>query len=404
MNNPAILTEHISKKYIIGHKVQSNLRESLGSLFKRKSRKNRSSEEFWALKDISFTVNPGEAVGIIGRNGAGKSTLLKVLSRITEPTKGRFEINGRVSSLLEVGTGFHPELSGRENIFLNGTILGMTRAEIRTKYNDIVDFSGVEQFIDTPVKRYSSGMFVRLAFGVAAFLEPEILIIDEVLAVGDAEFQKKCLGKMGEVAGKGRTVLFVSHNMSAIQQLCPRSILLQKGIIKAEGKTSNVIEDYLSTAGQSGQAQFERVGDQSVIIDDFSLTDINDVPVGEFFMGDTICLNLTIRFNETKNNVDLGIAVKNLFEEKITHFTNSDGGMIISGKEGDLLKIKIVIPEVYITAGIYKLDMGLEKYNDVYDCLFDCLRFSIIQGDKIKRGYVISSEIKTYIPTKWSVC
>ena len=188
-----------------------------------------TTEEFWALKDVSFEVKRGEVLGIIGRNGAGKSTLLKVLSRITEPTEGRVTIEGRVASLLEVGTGFHPELTGRENVYLNGAILGMTRAEIKRKFDEIVDFSGVERFLDTPVKRYSSGMYVRLAFAVAAHLEPEILIIDEVLAVGDAEFQKKCLGKMQDVAGHGRTVLFVSHNMGAIERLCDNVVVLSQG-------------------------------------------------------------------------------------------------------------------------------------------------------------------------------
>jgi lipopolysaccharide transport system ATP-binding protein len=203
-------------------------------------------EEFWALKDVSFEVRKGEAVGIIGRNGAGKSTLLKILSRITYPSTGRFEINGRVSSLLEVGTGFHPELTGRENIYLNGTILGMRRAEIRKKFDAIVDFSGVEKFLDTPVKHYSSGMKVRLAFSVAAHLEPEILIIDEVLAVGDAEFQKKCLGKMDEVSkGQGRTVLFVSHNMRAVESLCSTGMLLNHGSIELAGPIKEVIKAYI---------------------------------------------------------------------------------------------------------------------------------------------------------------
>jgi lipopolysaccharide transport system ATP-binding protein len=200
-----------------------------------------SSEDFWALKDISFELEQGDRLGIIGRNGAGKSTLLKVLSRITEPTGGRIEITGRVASLLEVGTGFHPELTGRENIFLNGAILGMTKTEIKKKFDEVVNFAEIEKFLDTPVKRYSSGMYVRLAFAVAAHLEPEILIVDEVLAVGDAQFQKKCIGKMEQVGKEGRTVLFVSHNMGAIQGLCGRAVLLEGGKIIAEGITRDVI-------------------------------------------------------------------------------------------------------------------------------------------------------------------
>ena len=231
----AIKVENLGKKYKIGRKKSGDLRESV-NLFLDRFRKNGHSEveqaekEFWALKDVSFEIKQGEAVGVIGRNGAGKSTLLKILSRITEPTTGRIEINGRVSSLLEVGTGFHPELTGRENIFLNGTILGMRRREVKEKFDEIVDFSGVEKFIDTPIKHYSSGMKVRLAFSVAAHLEPEILLIDEVLAIGDAEFQKKCLGKMEDVTGQGRTVVFVSHNMGAIQNLCTTGLFLEKGL------------------------------------------------------------------------------------------------------------------------------------------------------------------------------
>jgi lipopolysaccharide transport system ATP-binding protein len=206
---------------------------------------NRVGEEVWALKDVSFQVRQGEVLGIIGRNGAGKSTLLKILSRVTAPTSGEIKVKGRVASLLEVGTGFHPDLTGRENVFLNGAILGMSRREIEQKFDEIVDFAGVEKFIDTPVKRYSSGMYVRLAFAVAAHLDPEILVVDEVLAVGDAEFQKKCLGKMNEVAHQGRTVLFVSHNMGAIQSLCSRSILLSKGNIIQDGPSIDVIKHYL---------------------------------------------------------------------------------------------------------------------------------------------------------------
>jgi len=253
MSDIAIRVDNISKKYLIGNTSSGSLRETLVNAF---STGNKSkTEEFWALKDISFEVKRGEAIGIIGKNGAGKSTLLKVLSRITEPTKGRIEIEGRVSSLLEVGTGFHPELTGRENVFLNGTILGMKRQEIKDKFDEIVEFSGVAKFLDTPVKRYSSGMKVRLAFAVAAHLEPEILIIDEVLAVGDAEFQKKCLGKMKDVAGEGRTVLFVSHNMGAVKSLCTSAIMLKQGKIHHEGDVASVVTSYLGGEAQMSNKQ-----------------------------------------------------------------------------------------------------------------------------------------------------
>lgn len=265
-----IRAEGLGKKYVIGH--QSNerytaLRDVMAQAARNFARTTRDMlrgqalvagdevEEFWALKDIDFEIKRGDVVGIIGRNGAGKSTLLKVLSRITEPSEGRVTINGRVASLLEVGTGFHPELTGRENIYLNGAILGMGRAEIIRKFDEIVDFAGVEKFLDTPVKRYSSGMYVRLAFAVAAHLEPEILIVDEVLAVGDAEFQKKCLGKMQDVAGEGRTVLFVSHNMAAIRTLCPTSLLLRDGTKDAFGPTNAVMQKYADRGFSPSECQ-----------------------------------------------------------------------------------------------------------------------------------------------------
>ena len=253
-----IKAENISKEYVLRHERQArynSLRESITNKFTSvfSQEKSETNESFWALKDINFEINQGDRVGIIGRNGAGKSTLLKILSRITEPTTGKITINGRVASLLEVGTGFHPELSGRENIYLNGSILGMTRLEIRQKFDEIVAFAEIEKFLDTPVKRYSSGMYVRLAFAVAAHLEPEILIVDEVLAVGDAQFQKKCLGKMEEVSkGHGRTVLFVSHNISSVGTLCNKGILLNNGKVVIQDKISNVIKVYEGEVASMG--------------------------------------------------------------------------------------------------------------------------------------------------------
>src|SRR6266480_2028497 len=257
MSDAIITVENLGKKYSLRHQrnerytsLRDVIAEKALGFFKNLKSGNGvsvSKEDFWALRDVSFEVRRGEVVGIIGRNGAGKSTLLKILSRITEPTTGRVRIRGRVASLLEVGTGFHPELTGRENVFLNGAILGMSREEIKRKFDEIVAFAEVEQFLDTPVKRYSSGMYVRLAFAVAAHLEPEILIVDEVLAVGDYEFQRRCLGKMNEVAHCGRTVLFVSHNMTAIEELCSQSILLKNGHIERSGATHQVVAHYLSS-------------------------------------------------------------------------------------------------------------------------------------------------------------
>ena len=258
-----IKVERLSKKYTIGHQKLERyvaLRDVITNGAKNIGRRllhpflsssgqplagMPNTEEFWALKDVSFEVNQGDRIGIIGRNGAGKSTLLKIISRITEPTKGRISLKGRVASLLEVGTGFHPELTGRENIYLNGAILGMSKVEIKGKFDEIVEFAEIEKFLDTPVKRYSSGMYVRLAFAVAAHLDPEILVVDEVLAVGDAQFQKKCLGKMGEASNQGRTVLFVSHNMAAVKSLCPRCIWIDRGEIVLNGETLRIVDSYL---------------------------------------------------------------------------------------------------------------------------------------------------------------
>lgn len=249
MSRPIIEVENLSKCYRLGVIGATSLRETFNRLLHnlKQGPARQDAQEFWALRDVSFSVQRGEVVGIIGRNGAGKSTLLKILSRITEPTSGRARLRGRTASLLEVGTGFHPELTGRENVFLNGAILGMSRAEVRKKFDEIVAFAEVDQFIDTPVKRYSSGMYVRLAFAVAAHLEPEILIVDEVLAVGDSQFQNKCLGKMHDVSSQqGRTVLFVSHNMAALRAICDRSVLLREGRVERDGPVDEVIGHYLA--------------------------------------------------------------------------------------------------------------------------------------------------------------
>ena len=279
---PIIELHGISKKYQLGRIGSTSIRDSVERTWNRLRGKDGNHKvsrgDFWALRDLSFTIQPGEIVGIIGQNGAGKSTLLKILSRITEPTKGEAVIRGRAASLLEVGTGFHPDLSGRENIFLNGAILGMRTKEIRAKFDEIVAFSEVEDFIDTPVKRYSSGMYVRLAFAVAAHLEPEILLVDEVLAVGDAAFQKKCLGKMGDVARQGRTVLFVSHNMASILALCERVILLNDGTMLGNGPTQEVVREYLkSTISQEIVAldqREDRGGDGSARVISFKIESV----------------------------------------------------------------------------------------------------------------------------------
>ncbi len=299
---PIIEVKNLSKEYVISHNTQPyyTLRDSLTNFIKKPLNflfKNKSSKEkFMALNDVNFSVMPGEVIGIIGRNGAGKSTLLKILSQITPPTSGSIHLRGRVASLLEVGTGFHPELTGRENIFLNGAILGMTQREIKNKFNEIVEFAGIEKFLDTPVKRYSSGMYVRLAFSVAAHLEPEILIIDEVLAVGDAEFQKKCLGKMGEISKQnGRTVLFVSHNLEAIKKLCTRCILLNNGKKEFEGETGKTLLAYSNLQGSSrelrinkGEYNANRRGSGTLSFTNIEILDIDNKKRNTFNIGETV--------------------------------------------------------------------------------------------------------------------
>lgn len=301
MPDPAITVENLGKRYIIGHQrakgdgmrhaIEGAMRAPLAWLRSRRQIKLQQVD-FWALRDVSLQIKQGEVVGIIGRNGAGKSTLLKLLSRITVPTEGRIRIDGRVACLLEVGTGFHQELTGRENIFLNGAILGMTRAEIVRKFDEIVAFSEIEEFLDTPVKRYSSGMYVRLAFAVAAHLEPEILIVDEVLAVGDAAFQKKCLGKMGSFAQSGRTVLFVSHNMEAIRSLCQRVVWLKEGRLHKDGKADEIVEAYFNSI--SNERSFSCANpDYGLIIQQVVLRNDRGEESGQFRPGDDLVVEIS---------------------------------------------------------------------------------------------------------------
>jgi lipopolysaccharide transport system ATP-binding protein len=300
MRDTVIRIEGLSKRYLIQH--QGNRHDGLRHVIERMARSplrwmgtkrrewREKTEELWALRDVSCEVKQGDAVGIIGRNGAGKSTLLKILSRITEPTGGRIRITGRVASLLEVGTGFHPDLTGRENIFLNGAILGMQSAEIRRKFDEIVAFSEIERFLDTPVKRYSSGMYVRLAFAVAAHLEPDILVVDEVLAVGDAAFQKKCLGKMGEVAGSGRTVLFVSHSMEAVRRLCRRAILLEAGTIASDGSAEEVVDAYWHAVSSVPTCYENR--DHGLVVTRVALKDSEGRETHDFSPGDDLIIEV----------------------------------------------------------------------------------------------------------------
>lgn len=316
---------------------------------------NRDGEELWALRDVSFTVQQGEVLGIIGRNGAGKSTLLKILSRVTAPTSGRIRVKGRIASLLEVGTGFHPELTGRENIYLNGAILGMKRDEITRKFDEIVDFAGVEKFIDTPVKRYSSGMYVRLAFAVAAHLEPEILVVDEVLAVGDAEFQKKCLGKMGEVADEGRTVLFVSHNMAAVESLCSRAILLDSGTINASGLTKSVILHYLNQARAKPQKQGfdQQTTRESLQFEDIEILWDGDKPTESLHVGDRVDVNVRVRINNPCMNIFLGVTLLDDWNNIVFAFHTQEIGLLIDKEVDKELLVKLEIPHLLLLPGTY---------------------------------------------------
>ena len=340
-------------------------------------------EEFWALKDINFDIYPGEVVGIIGRNGAGKSTLLKILSRITPPTTGEAILYGRVGSLLEVGTGFHPELTGRENIYLSGAILGMRRAEIRKKFDEIVAFAEVEKFIDTPVKRFSSGMYVRLAFGVAAHLEPEILIVDEVLAVGDAQFQKKCLGKMGEVAKGGRTVLFVSHQMGAIAQLCSEAILLSEGGIVKQGDTQQIIDYYLSKISQEIKSGFtNRIvndDDQPIFIKSVKSLNEREEPTSHFNHLEKIVIGITFQINRWIANAQLGFYVIDYRGRKV--FTTENfllDSLEIKPKE---VFVTSTIPANFLVPGQYLFTLGITiPPASSIDWLEDVLTINIIDG------------------------
>ncbi|MGN6531723.1 MAG: ABC transporter ATP-binding protein [Ginsengibacter sp.] len=360
--------------------------------------KKGSSEYVWALRDINFEVTHGEVLGIIGRNGAGKSTLLKILSRTTSPTKGEIKIRGRVASLLEVGTGFHPELSGRENIFLNGAILGMTKNEIKRKFDEIVDFAGVERYIDTSVKRYSSGMYVRLAFAVAAHLEPEILIVDEVLAVGDAEFQKKALGKMKDVSGReGRTVLFVSHNMGAIRSLCNELLILKSGKVNFRGSVEEGVNKYLfqiqKGTNDSLYSRIDREGNGLFRFENIQITNDQMEETSSFFCNDP--LSISIRFSNKKIDIEkiiISIGFKDQFNELIAFFTTDEMGFKLNDISNDF---KLSIPALGLRPGVYSIWL-LATYettavSDFCDVIEDAATITVLANDFWNTGKVIRS-------------
>ena len=408
MSNTVIKVENISKQYKLGQVGTGSLAHDVNRTWYRirgkedpylkigqeNDRTQKGSNEYvWALRDINFDVKQGEVLGIIGRNGAGKSTLLKILSRTTSPTTGEIKIKGRVASLLEVGTGFHPELTGRENIFLNGAIMGMTKTEIKSKFDEIVDFAGVERYVDTPVKRYSSGMYVRLAFAVAAHLEPEILIVDEVLAVGDAEFQKKALGKMKDVSGKdGRTVLFVSHNMAAVQNLCQKIIFLENGMVKDIGDTHKIIQSYLNSrinnnhtlstvTRRSGSGLLKFTDGRVIAIE--SDTEINVV---ESLKDIRVDLQFEVAKSLEFATARIDIGINNLMGDRIAWLSSDTIGF-----KPDLSKgyISFLVRSLPFAPGDYSCTLYCEINSVVADWVTDVLSFYVAEKDYYNTGRTV---------------
>jgi lipopolysaccharide transport system ATP-binding protein len=355
-----------------------------------------SREEFWALKDVSFEVRRGEVIGIIGRNGAGKSTLLKILSRITEPTCGRVEIDGRVASLLEVGTGFHPELTGRENIYLNGAILGMSRIEIKAKFDEIVAFAEVEKFLDTPVKRYSSGMYVRLAFAVAAYLEPEILLVDEVLAVGDAAFQKKCLGKMSDVARGGRTVLFVSHNMAAVQRLCPIAIMLQNGSVAKSGNTSEVIPFYMTFMEEHPAKGPVKSGPAEL---DIYMESISGERRDVFNIGEPIRFIMLLNVDRAIQSAAIGIGILDIMGGRVVtlHTMFQHAGLWGVKKSA---RITVEWPECILCPGYYRFMSALFESGQTIAVWEDIGELQVVEADYFGTGKLPDPQAQGKVATK----
>ncbi|HEX3053172.1 MAG TPA: ABC transporter ATP-binding protein [Aggregatilineaceae bacterium] len=420
MGDIAIRIENLGKMYRVGgpqeryHTLRDSLTDIVSAPFKRAQSLLRGQvygaaglhEEIWALKDVFFEVKQGEVVGIIGRNGAGKSTLLKILSRITEPTTGSVDIYGRVGALLEVGTGFHPELTGRENIFLSGAILGMSREEIDRKFDEIVDFAGVERFIDTPVKHYSSGMGLRLGFAVAAHLEPEILIVDEVLAVGDAAFQKKCLGKMDEVAGEGRTVLFVSHNMAAVSNLCSRSVLLSAGHLIFDGDSEVTIDHYLN-GEQIASAltifdESDHNDQREALITHLQIRDTHRVEKLTFSIGEPIRLEIGIYSDNAISDPQLGIGVDNALGQRIFTVSTRIQDISLPSIQGSAT-IVCELPVMMLAPGRYMLKLAFGAHLEDLDVITGIAGFEVLATDYFGSGRLFDARQGViYVTPTWS--
>ncbi len=411
MSDTIIRVENLAKKYVLGHQEEgissyktfrgamTNTVKSLAGIFKRGAKKEEkpSQEEFWALKDVSFEIQQGDRVGLIGSNGAGKSTLLKLLSRITEPTTGQIRIKGRVASLLEVGTGFHPELTGRENIFLNGAILGMSKAEIQRKFDEIVAFAEIEKFLDTPVKRYSSGMYVRLAFAVAAHLEPEILIIDEVLAVGDVQFQKKCLGKMEDVSTKeGRTVIFVSHNISAVQQLTKIGLVLKKGKLIFSGSTGEAVEHYFTSAMDSSTVVYDvehaprKLSDLNRHVQ-FLALELENHPTKLVPSDADVHLRITVRGNETVEKFRFSMTLFRIDGTPVGSLFTSDSNSI---RKAEVATFRFELKNLNLAPGMYYCGLATGRGNHLeghvdFDIVLDVLHFEVMAPEGVDgtRGF-----------------
>lgn len=411
----AIRTEHVSKRYVLGSLPSPLLSERVSRLL-RPPRPGAGSgtaerEEFWALRDLSLDIRQGEVLGLIGRNGAGKSTLLKILSRITSPTTGRALVRGRVGTLLEVGTGFHPELTGRENIFLNGAILGMRRREIGAKYKEIVEFSGVERFLETPVKRYSSGMHVRLAFAVAAHLEPEVLLVDEVLAVGDAEFQQKCLGKMRDVASHGRTVVFVSHSLGAIRRLCDRAILLDRGALAADGAPADVIATYMEqtlpaqSAGSSEvPSDASRLGTGEIRLRRVAVTGENGEPLAALHLNQRFRIVAVFEAAQEIGDAVVEFGISTFGGDRIATVQSMD-------REGPLLSFPAGHAEVSaeletsLLPGEFTIDVGIHRRSgDTIDYVADALRLTALNAAEVGSDHYPWSVVRGFVrpSSNWS--